>query len=641
MGVTTDDRELKNCITNAMEVVMGHTDSAIISASMSCIKKNLDKKSTISLMRKIIEKKSTKFVEEIYRQVENRKAMKRKGMEVDSNAAKVRRFEEPDDGSAKTESPGALTTQQIQLMMKNAKQQLEERKKKIQESNPAFAASLAAARTEQEKPKGAIEQALANDAQQKALKAAELQKRIGMRLSQTGLLGKLNPALFAQPKPPTTEEEPEPSQPKPLILDDQGRTVDSTGQLLQIPSRVPTLIANVRAKKQEQFRQKLQEKPDPAEVQAQTTNSFFDARVKQESAARPKRSFKFYEEGKFQRMGQKIRTKVQLEKLQDEIAQAAKRTGIQQASKLALIAPKLSRMQDDDADETPHIEWWDSYVYNQDPTTGDLVTNEEAITNLIEHPIQLEPPGQGNHGPSVLGTYLTKKERKKIRRINRREALKDEQEKIRLGLMPPPEPKVKLSNLMRVLGTEAVRDPTKVEQHVRMQMEKRKRAHEQANASRKLTDEQRKEKRIKKLKEDTSEVVHVVIYRVKTLRDPKKKYKVEINSKQLYMTGCTLLHPDINVVVVEGGPKAQRFFKRLMMKRLRWEEDKKGKRHEEDEDGETKWCEIMWSGETKKRNFGEMTFKQVSTSQQAREFFAKHGVEHYWDSAHAYTILQE
>lgn len=41
----------------------------------------------------------------------------------------------------------------------------------------------------------------------------------------------------------------------------------------------------------------------------------------------------------------------------------------------------------------------------------------------------------------MLGTYLTKKERKKIRRINRREALKDEQEKIRLGLMPPPEPK--------------------------------------------------------------------------------------------------------------------------------------------------------------------------------------------------------
>lgn len=132
---------------------------------------------------------------------------------------------------------------------------------------------------------------------------------------------------------------------------------------------------------------------------------------------------------------------------------------------------------------------------------------------MIEHPIQIESPGAGASGQSVLQTFLTKKERKKIRRMNRREALKDEQEKIRLGLIPAPEPKVKLSNLMRVLGTEAVQDPTKMEQYVRRQMEKRKRAHEQANAARKLTKEERKQKRIKKLKEDTSRVVHVSIYK--------------------------------------------------------------------------------------------------------------------------------
>jgi U4/U6 small nuclear ribonucleoprotein PRP3 len=32
---------------------------------------------------------------------------------------------------------------------------------------------------------------------------------------------------------------------------------------------------------------------------------------------------------------------------------------------------------------------------------------------------------------------------------------------------------VKISNLMRVLGTEAVQDPTKVEEYVRNQMAKR------------------------------------------------------------------------------------------------------------------------------------------------------------------------
>jgi len=66
---------------------------------------------------------------------------------------------------------------------------------------------------------------------------------------------------------------------------------------------------------------------------------------------------------------------------------------------------------------------------------------------------------------------------------------------------------------MRVLGTDAVQDPTKVEKHVRMQMAKRQRAHEQANAARRLTAEQKKEKRIKKLKEDTTSGVQVVMYR--------------------------------------------------------------------------------------------------------------------------------
>ena len=76
--------------------------------------------------------------------------------------------------------------------------------------------------------------------------------------------------------------------------------------------------------------------------------------------------------------------------------------------------------------------------------------------------------------------------------------------KVRLGLEEPPEPKMRISNLMRVLGTEAVADPTKMEAHVRAQMAKRQRAHEEANAARKLTPEQRSEKKTKKMAEDTS-----------------------------------------------------------------------------------------------------------------------------------------
>lgn len=37
---------------------------------------------------------------------------------------------------------------------------------------------------------------------------------------------------------------------------------------------------------------------------------------------------------------------------------------------------------------------------------------------------------------------------------------------------------MKLSNLMRVLGTDAIQDPTKMEAHVRKQMMERQKKHE-------------------------------------------------------------------------------------------------------------------------------------------------------------------
>lgn len=42
-------------------------------------------------------------------------------------------------------------------------------------------------------------------------------------------------------------------------------------------------------------------------------------------------------------------------------------------------------------------------------------------------------------------------------------------------------------------------------------------------------------------------------FRIKSLSNPSKKFKVHINAKQLQMTGILLLSDDINVIVVEGG----------------------------------------------------------------------------------------
>lgn len=356
----------------------------------------------------------------------------------------------------------------------------------------------------------------------KARKIAALQAQIRSKLS-SGLLGNVSV----------------PDKPTPLILDESGRTVDITGKEVQLTQVVPTLKANIRAKKREEFKAQLQESKGPEEIQ---DTHFFDTRIGVKPAVRGKRTLKFHEPGKFQQLAERIRMRAQLEKLQNEISQIARKTGISSATKLALIAPKTEALSED----VPNVEWWDSVILTGGyPDENESTTiKSSTITNLVEHPTQMRPPSmyfliqfiynlfQINYiikisnidrlffyiladplKPIYMPVFLTKKERKKLRRQNRREAWKEEQEKIRLGLEPPPEPKLRISNLMRVLGTEAVQDPTKIEAHVRQQMAKRLKAHEDANAARRLTADQRREKKARKLKEDTTLGVHVAVYR--------------------------------------------------------------------------------------------------------------------------------
>ena len=45
------------------------------------------------------------------------------------------------------------------------------------------------------------------------------------------------------------------------MLDAQGRTVDATGQQIQLSHHVPTLKANLRAKKRDEMKEHLKEGP--------------------------------------------------------------------------------------------------------------------------------------------------------------------------------------------------------------------------------------------------------------------------------------------------------------------------------------------------------------------------------------------
>ena len=73
----------------------------------------------------------------------------------------------------------------------------------------------------------------------------------------------------------------------------------------------------------------------------------------------------------------------------------------------------------------------------------------------------------------VIPLPTSPQETRKIRKQRREEREKEKQDLIRQGLLEPPPPKVKISNLMRVLGEEATMDPTAIEQTVRVQMAER------------------------------------------------------------------------------------------------------------------------------------------------------------------------
>lgn len=66
---------------------------------------------------------------------------------------------------------------------------------------------------------------------------------------------------------------------------------------------------------------------------------------------------------------------------------------------------------------------------------------------------------------------------------------------------------------MKVLTSDAVQDPTRVEARVRREVAMRKHQHEKMNVERKLTDEQRQEKIENKKLEEEKKGIHGAVFK--------------------------------------------------------------------------------------------------------------------------------
>ena len=169
--------------------------------------------------------------------------------------------------------------------------------------------------------------------------------------------------------------------------------------------------------------------------------------------------------------------------------------------------------------------------------------------------------------------------------------------------------------------------------------------------------------------------MHVCLFRVADLSEPRLRFKVDVNAQQNHLTGGVLVCKDpaargCNLVVVEGGVKAVTRFKKLMTQRIRWAGDDRhgddaaerggaaaasaagGADDDEDDDGAAddgaadfaaapgaagpaaggaNQCDLLWEGVLAKRTFGKFSIQECRTASTARKVMESKGVVHYWD----------
>jgi len=270
----------------------------------------------------------------------------------------------------------------------------------------------------------------------------------------------------------------------------------------------------------------------------------------------------------------------------------------------------------------------------------------------IQHPVPVKAFG-AERSEIPLTMFLTKRERKRIRRQSREEREREKRDMQMMGLIKAPEPKFKLSNFMKVLVDQAVADPSKMEQRVMQQVHERQLMHEMKNLAAKLTPAERREKLRRKFTEDTSRQISVALFGVTDLKNPKHRFKVDVNAQQFNLTGIVLTceTANSNMVLVEGGKKGIRKFTRLMLHRIPWDvktetvEINDADNDEYDSDDEdpspkgngsvcsakSSSCKLLWQGFTAKKMFHSFRFQECRTALSARKVLEAKGLCHYWD----------
>jgi U4/U6 small nuclear ribonucleoprotein PRP3 len=190
---------------------------------------------------------------------------------------------------------------------------------------------------------------------------------------------------------------------------------------------------------------------------------------------------------------------------------------------------------------------------------------------------------------------------------------------------------VRIANIARILGTQSVQEPSKVEAEIRAQAQKRQQEHLDANLER---HEKAKEETARKTLDRQNESmvnVPVAVFRIDNLTLSQWRFKVVKNAEQNELTGCVIYYEQFSLVVVEGKTAAVRRYKHLLLDRIKWTETPPGS--DPTMNVSQNRCILVWEGVVGKRSFYRFDNWTFSNEIDARAYLGKFGVEHYWKIA--------
>merc|ERR1712137_532128 len=160
------------------------------------------------------------------------------------------------------------------------------------------------------------------------------------------------------------------------------------------------------------------------------------------------------------------------------------------------------------------------------------------------------------------------------------------------------------------------------------------------NEARKLPAEERKEKKKQRWIGGDEPSTQVLVFKLKDLANKRFLFKIDMNAQQFHLTGCCIACPGMgNIVIVEGGARAIKRYKKLMTRRIKWADEAKDD-DDDDNDGDDDnvmapklqdHCVLIWEGVVKQRNFKTWKVTHARGEQEARKTLVDRGAEHYWE----------